>query len=68
MRFDAAPLFGGIEVPIDAIANARAGCLDDVAGEVSIPGGRLDLCVPQELTNHRQTFAECQCPRSERMT
>ena len=67
MRLGDAPLFGCIEIPVDAVSDAGGGGPDGVAGEVGVAGGRLDLCVPQELSDHRQALAKRQSARSERM-
>ena len=62
-----AALFRGIEVSVDAVSDARGGCLDGVAGEMGVSGGRLDLRVSQQFSYHGQALAERQRTGSKRM-
>ena len=57
-----------IEVPVDAVSDARGGCLDGVSGEMGVSGGRLDLRVSEQFSYHGQALAERQRAGSERLT
>lgn len=55
----------GIQVVLDAVADMRRGRLHGIAGKVSVPGSGLNLCMAQQLSDHRQAFAECQRARGK---
>jgi len=57
-------LLAGDEVPADAPGDPRRGVLDRVPREMSVPRGRLHLCVTEQLPDHREALAQGQCPRS----
>ena len=48
----------GLQILLDAVANARRGRLHGIAGKVGVAGGRLDLGVTEQLADHRQSLAE----------
>ena len=55
-----AALFRGIEISVDAVSDARGGCLDGVAGKMGITSRRLDLRVSEQFADHGQALAERQ--------
>ena len=55
-----AALFRGIEISVDAVSDARGGCLDGVTGKMGVPSGRLDLRVSEQFADHGQALAERQ--------
>ena len=48
------------QVTTDASSDPRRGGLDGIAGEMGIAGGRLHLCVTEELSDYRKALAESQ--------
>ena len=56
------------QVPADAPGDPRGGVLDGIPSKVSIPRGRLNPRVAQQLPDHREALAQGQRPRSIRMT
>ena len=57
-RLHHASLFGRSQIGVDTVSDPGGGCLDGITGEMGIAGRRLDLRVPQQLSDHRQPFAE----------
>ena len=49
------------------VIRAAAVWMDRIPSKVSIPGGRLNLGMAQQLADHHEALAQGQCPRSIRM-
>lgn len=52
------------EVVPDASGDPRRGVLDGIPRQMSVPGSRLNLGMAEQLSNHRETLAQGQRPRS----
>lgn len=53
------------KIAVNAVADARGGCLDGVAREVDVARGGLNLGVTKKLADHGQPLAERQRTRGE---
>ena len=51
-------LWSSYEIVVDALADLRRGGIYGIAREMSVPGGRLQLGVTEQLSDHREPFAE----------
>ena len=54
-----------MQILLDAVADTRRGGLHGIAGEMSVPGGRLYLGVTEQFADHWQTLPERQRARGE---
>ena len=65
IRRNESGLWRSDEIVVDAVADARRGRLHGIAGKVGVTGGCLYLGVTEQLTDHRQAFAQRQRARGE---
>ena len=56
------------KVPADTSGDPCDRCLNGIPRQMSVPGSRLDLRMPQQLSDHCEAFTKCQRAGRKGMT